>query len=609
MSAPPSWSGWPLVVALRNCAADERATPAQCVAALRAVSRGIAPPYSVLDNRRDEKGDTAFADLAAMENVLASLVAVMRAHAGDASVQSAGCDLIFRLVQADCSPDSMAALDVVLTAASAHAADLVTHIHACEALGELIFASEIDLLILRQNMDGTLDARLVGVCDVLCAARRLHANSPAMQTARVNSLGLYVLGKLCGYFGTHSGALLAASTVLHGTPSRQEVEAACSVFTSMSEGCGDDDYHAKYKLWFTTAYEFVEAMLRRRTHPVLQAGATALLDLARNSDATACFFRVGAIEAVVDALRTTTQSSPEEQDEDWSALERLTSFGGEHLQRALDAGVLELPPAAEPTTSAKRANVFKRLHAFQQRFANAVRRADAAMAALLAEEEAERAQSGAPSRKSKAKKRGKAAAARATDAASPTPGGDSAAAEADNITAADDAAAPSAAITQQPSASAARRRRRAAAKAASRQGGALAAAASSSSLSSLDEAADQDAALWTDDSVGGAAISAALQSAHISTPAPPAAAADVAASERAALAAERAVLDAERAALTAEREARACTICLDAPRCMLLLPCKHLALCASPTCLATLGAPPRCPLCRAVVQDSMQLFV
>jgi hypothetical protein len=58
-----------------------------------------------------------------------------------------------------------------------------------------------------------------------------------------------------------------------------------------------------------------------------------------------------------------------------------------------------------------------------------------------------------------------------------------------------------------------------------------------------------------------------------------------------------------------EVDATKCVVCLDAQRCTALLPCKHLLLCASPACAAMLGTPPRCPLCRAVVLDSMQLFV
>jgi hypothetical protein len=75
------------------------------------------------------------------------------------------------------------------------------------------------------------------------------------------------------------------------------------------------------------------------------------------------------------------------------------------------------------------------------------------------------------------------------------------------------------------------------------------------------------------------------------------------------VAALQAALHAAHANL-AEHEARAaCKICLDAPCCMLLLPCRHVPLCASPECAAMLGSPPLCPLCRARVADTMQLFM
>ena len=50
-------------------------------------------------------------------------------------------------------------------------------------------------------------------------------------------------------------------------------------------------------------------------------------------------------------------------------------------------------------------------------------------------------------------------------------------------------------------------------------------------------------------------------------------------------------------------------VCLDAPKCTVLLPCRHLALCAAPASRGMLGAPPLCPLCRCGVADTMQLFV
>ncbi len=59
------------------------------------------------------------------------------------------------------------------------------------------------------------------------------------------------------------------------------------------------------------------------------------------------------------------------------------------------------------------------------------------------------------------------------------------------------------------------------------------------------------------------------------------------------------------AALKAERT---CVVCLDAPRVLLLLPCRHLALCGAPACAAMLGAPPRCPLCRVTIVDMFSVF-
>ena len=64
------------------------------------------------------------------------------------------------------------------------------------------------------------------------------------------------------------------------------------------------------------------------------------------------------------------------------------------------------------------------------------------------------------------------------------------------------------------------------------------------------------------------------------------------------------------AALAKLEEERACTICLDAPRCVALLPCRHLALCGSAACAAMLGAPRRrCPVCREGVEDMLSVFM
>ena len=58
-----------------------------------------------------------------------------------------------------------------------------------------------------------------------------------------------------------------------------------------------------------------------------------------------------------------------------------------------------------------------------------------------------------------------------------------------------------------------------------------------------------------------------------------------------------------------ELDASKCVICLSVPRCLAVLPCRHLPLCAAADCAAAMGAPPRCPLCRVGVVGTMQLFV
>ncbi len=73
---------------------------------------------------------------------------------------------------------------------------------------------------------------------------------------------------------------------------------------------------------------------------------------------------------------------------------------------------------------------------------------------------------------------------------------------------------------------------------------------------------------------------------------------------------QAAAMAAQAAALKAATDAAPmCAICLDAAPCVVLLPCRHQPLCASPQCFAMLGAPPLCPLCRLRVADTLQTFV
>jgi hypothetical protein len=67
-------------------------------------------------------------------------------------------------------------------------------------------------------------------------------------------------------------------------------------------------------------------------------------------------------------------------------------------------------------------------------------------------------------------------------------------------------------------------------------------------------------------------------------------------------------LKAALAALAALEEEHTCTVCLDAPRCAVLLPCRHLAICGAPACAAMLGTPRLCPVCRNPATDTMTVF-
>ncbi len=72
------------------------------------------------------------------------------------------------------------------------------------------------------------------------------------------------------------------------------------------------------------------------------------------------------------------------------------------------------------------------------------------------------------------------------------------------------------------------------------------------------------------------------------------------------LAAGQAEVAAQLLARLADAEARAagtCVVCLEAPRSKALLPCRHVPLCGGTACAAALGVPPKCPLCRAAVDD------
>ena len=191
-------------------------------------------------------------------------------------------------------------------------------------------------------------------------------------------------------------------------------------------------------------------------------------------------------------------------------------------------------------------------------FAAAEARAIAAAESLIAEEEAEKAAQNAPRKKAKKKRS-------VQEAAPPTP------------------------LPASTTATSARRRRRKAAKAeqqslaSSAQLPAPAATAHAASAS-RDEREQSE----TDDAAH--AVIAGVAELTLGDQAAPA--------------------PAPLAALPAQQvPERTCVICLEAPSCTLLLPCRHMPVCGAADCAAALGQPRLCPLCRVAVADTIEVFI
>jgi hypothetical protein len=277
--------------------------------------------------------------------------------------------------------------------------------------------------------------------------------------------------------------------------------------------------------------------------------------------------------------------------------------------------------------------------------------ANAAAAALLADEEAERAAAAGrkKSRKKQSKQRLHAQREQADGAAAEGAAGGAAAEEiaadggaaggagggSDEDEEADDDAA------AQPSAAAERRRRRAATKAARRAGssaGSSAGAGAGGNASSRNAHAAEPPANRTAAAVAAPEppVAAPLPPPPPPPPPPPAAPAPPAlqqqqqlllppppppahtaavlppprpASAAAASAALPTTLSAALEALARAEALTQCVVCMDAQRSLVLLPCRHLALCGSAECAAMMGAPPLCPVCRKRVEQRICVFL
>jgi len=63
---------------------------------------------------------------------------------------------------------------------------------------------------------------------------------------------------------------------------------------------------------------------------------------------------------------------------------------------------------------------------------------------------------------------------------------------------------------------------------------------------------------------------------------------------------------AARPSASAEDESSLCVICLDQPRCFVLVPCGHLCICGA--CTSKLGGESLCPICRGPVEAVHKVY-
>ena len=512
--------------------------------------------------------------------------------------------------------------------------------------------TELLYKLLMQHPTNCARAFQADVMEAVTAAIRMHVS-------RVSSSFIYpgfgVLSILYQYDdGTFSSRAAAANVIdlaigsLHGDASDDFDEgrdAACVLLCNMA----NTEAGAR-KIVAEDGIAAILAALRVRpaaSDDVLHASFGVYWNCClRAPELISTLVAAGVVEAIVSALQARPNAAGAMLLVGYSVLDKVTAMDSLAIERALKAGALRLPRTDHKEAGLRRDVLFRQLN---DAVAAADARADAAMAELLSEEAAAKAASGAASKKrrGKAKKADDAHGAGGAEDAPPhaVRGAEGGAAPAAEQPAPLLPAGPPPA----PSAAAERRRRRAATKAA-RRCGAAASAAPAAAAAAAATSSDDD--ILNDEAGGGGGDAAAeakqapppplseqpleavfpfLSVSNASLPgasppllpqlpplprapwdaAPPAVPAPNAQDARlAALEAQLAAKDAALAALKAEADAAPkCAICLDAPPCVVLLPCRHQPLCGSAACAAMLGAPPLCPLCRKPVADTLHTFV
>jgi hypothetical protein len=434
---------------------------------------------------------------------------------------------------------------------------------------------------------------------------RAHAQNADVQEAALAFLGnllvcimtVSVPDRRLAWQG-HEVALAAVLAAMQSHIASLDVSAECALALSFMLCLGDESVQVKAAA--LGAFDVIVATMQAHAsdYCVQVRTCSALEQLVAGSTArTRDAGTAGAVEAVVSALSLHCEHA-EVQQQGFGTLLALIAADEGNAQRAFRAGALRLKCRVRSAAS----ELMRCRNAVMRELERAAAAAAVAAAAeLLASEELERGAAAAALKPGKRKKKRGGGAG----GASGSGGGQTLATREDAVAAAAheqpppqaadaDGDAGDAAATSQLSALAARRRRRTATKAARRRGASTGGAEATEAAgeepapdaqepAEAPEAAAEDA---EDDADDAAAVPPAAQMQQL--PIQPPAAAPPPAQD------------------VAESVDVTCVICLDAPpRSVMLLPCRHLALCGAPACAAVLGAPRRCPLCRVVVVDTL----
>jgi hypothetical protein len=460
----PTDAEWPAVTALEL--AFKQADAAGVVALMCAHAQSAciqAVACSALIELLKRNQETLAAVVAA--GALTPLLAALHAHSGVAELLELGVHLLSRLLghssQRDADTDmavSLGAVEIVVDALREHTCDPALAQNATVALGLLVWgdhpergvaavaAGAAEAVVraqhthlanshLQRNCIQVLYYVLLHCCaasaaaavERICAGGAADASLAALrqhtEDAEVQEAGWHLLHELCQHDQAHcaAGVFAAAAATLRvpAAPMRMCVhERVCGTVVGFTH-----EHAGNQRLALDAGVIDALITLLRRTTSTTPLHLVGVAFIALGDSMTHCADavlhagRMGAVEAVVKAMRAHSSAHSVVHASGCHTLFRLVQGNEGHVAAALRAGAIAVVQAAEHAcgddAEHERDLEYIRclLRILQEGDASAAAAADAAMAALLAEEEAERsARPAAPlkakSKSGKKKKRG-----------------------------------------------------------------------------------------------------------------------------------------------------------------------------------------------------------